>query len=222
MMFLIQPIICNPTVISEKSLATTPSSSDHLTVGFLVRIYNKEAAKENKNNFPALLIRECVNLLPNKHLKPIKCLSHLKQRLTSPLWSDSHKKKLQKIPHKQDTRFCLFLPKHMRFEMLSPSCRLSHSRGQLDMWSERCIVGSMAWISSGRMATSRPVTDFFSTLASSLYITQTISSILGTHKLTAEPFTWQPWPVWGSVCRPQDFLDCPTAVFASFKHCLYC
>lgn len=61
----------------------------------------------------------------------------------------------------------------MRFEMLSPSCKHSHSSGQLDMWSERCIVGSVARISSGRMATSRPLAVFFSTLASSFYIAQT-------------------------------------------------
>lgn len=138
MMFLIQPISCIPTVISEKSLATTPSSSDHLTVGFLVRVFSREATKEN--NLTA------VQKLGNVWIYFLTL-------------------------SEEDTRFFLFLLKHMRFEMLSPSCRHSHSRGQLDMWSERCIVGSMAQISSGRMATSRPVTDFFSTLASSLYIT---------------------------------------------------
>lgn len=34
---------------------------------------------------------------------------------------------------KKDTIFCLFLLGQMSFEMISPSCRLSHSRGQLDM-----------------------------------------------------------------------------------------
>lgn len=34
---------------------------------------------------------------------------------------------------KKDTIFCLFLLEQMSFEMISPSCRLSHSRGQLDM-----------------------------------------------------------------------------------------
>lgn len=34
---------------------------------------------------------------------------------------------------KKDTIFCLFLLGQMSFEIISPSCRLSHSRGQLDM-----------------------------------------------------------------------------------------
>ena len=46
-MFLIQPNSCVPTLISEKSLATTPSSSDHLMVGFLVRAFYTAAAQEN-------------------------------------------------------------------------------------------------------------------------------------------------------------------------------
>lgn len=62
--------------------------------------------------------------------------------------------------------FCLFLLQHTRLEMLSPSCRPSQSRAQLDVWSERCIVGSRARTSPGRMDTSSPLTAFFSTLAS--------------------------------------------------------
>lgn len=46
-MFLTQPNSCVPTLISEKSLATTPSSSDHLMVGFLVRAFYRVAAQEN-------------------------------------------------------------------------------------------------------------------------------------------------------------------------------
>lgn len=71
----------------------------------------------------------------------------------------------------------------MRFEMLSPSCKHSHSSGQLDMWSERCIVGSVARILSGRMATSRPLAVFFSTVASSFYIAQTHALGLNCKKL---------------------------------------
>lgn len=71
-MFLIQPISCIPTVISEKSLATSPSSSDHLTVGFLVRVFNRGSAKEN--NLPAAqnYCRKCVNSLPDKLQRPLK------------------------------------------------------------------------------------------------------------------------------------------------------
>lgn len=69
--------------------------------------------------------------------------------------------------------FCLFLLQHTRLEMLSPSCRPSHSRGQLDVWSDRCIVGRMARTLSGRMDTSRPLTAFFSTVASTFCIAQT-------------------------------------------------
>lgn len=46
-MFLTQPNSCVPTLISEKSLATTPSSRDHLMVGFLVRAFYRVTAQEN-------------------------------------------------------------------------------------------------------------------------------------------------------------------------------
>lgn len=47
-MFLIHPNSCVPTLISEKSLATSPSSSDHLIVGFLLRDFDGAAAKEKR------------------------------------------------------------------------------------------------------------------------------------------------------------------------------
>lgn len=115
MMFLIQPISCIPTVISEKSLANTPSSSAHRTVGFFVRVFLGELLRKKINL--QLRTGKCVHLLPVEPQRWVEIT------LLQKFWA----------LYEQDTIFCLFLLKHMRFEMLSPSCRPSHSRGQLDV-----------------------------------------------------------------------------------------